>query len=604
MKELGVNLVTLGVFSWSSIEQREGEFDFSWLEVIMEKLHAAGIQIDMATGTASPPAWLAKKHPEMLGVTPEGVSFSHGGRQHFSPSSKAYRDYSLRFLEKLLERVAGHESIVMWHVNNEIGCHNPYDFGLETLEQFQLWLKSKYVTLDRLNEAWYTRFWSQSYGSFDEIPLPGFTSYGTSPNPGMELDFKRFSSDTLLRIYRRERDLIRKFDKETPITTNFMSMRHVTAMNYWEWASEVDLVSTDHYLDFVSSDRDIDLAFQSDLTRALAGGKQWLLMEHSTSAVNWQPVNPIKSTRQIVGDSLEHIFRGSQGAMFFQFRQSRGGSERFHSALVPAAGIDTRVGRALKELSSKIQDLGQLAADETELAKVAIVFDYEDQWVTQQANLPSSKLDYFQEVFNWYKALSQLGVRVDFIDKGESFLEFSNYEYVFAPMMHIVDEDLVQRILKFVESGGHFYATYFSGISDKNLQFSASGMGADFLDPVFGVRLEEFAPMLEQEGKLSNGLGHSLWREIINVDDQQTVVALFEDADELTGSPAIISKTIGSGRCVYVATSLDDNSLVSFLTNELNMSSGHQPVEVTRGKLQFSRDLSGQHKITDVMPRD
>ncbi|HEY7796894.1 MAG TPA: beta-galactosidase, partial [Microbacteriaceae bacterium] len=453
-----------------------------------------------------------------------------------------------------------------------------------------------------LNEAWYTRFWSQSYGTFDEIPLPGFTSYGTSPNPGMELDFKRFSSDALLGIYLRERDLIREFDKETPITTNFMSMRHITAMNYWEWAKEVDLVSTDHYLDFASSDRNTDLAFQADLTRAFAGGKQWLLMEHSTSAVNWQPVNPIKSTKQIVSDSLEHIFRGSQGAMFFQFRQSRGGSERFHSALVPAAGIDTRVGRALKELSSKIQDIGQLAANVTERAKVAIVFDFEDQWVTQQANLPSSKLDYFQEVFKWYKALSQLSVRVDFIDKGESFLEFSEYDYVFAPMMHIVDQDLAERLLKFVEGGGYFYSTYFSGISDKNLQFSVNGMGAEFLGPVFGVKLEEFAPMLAQEGKLSNGLRHSLWRELINVEDQQTIIASFEDAEELTGWPAIVSKTVGSGRSVYVATSLDDNSLVSFLTNELNISNGHQPVEVTRGKLQFLRDLSGQHKITDVMP--
>ena len=588
--------MSLGVFSWSSIETSDGVFDFDWLDRIMDKLHAAGVKIDMATGTASPPAWLARKHPEMMAVTDTGASFSHGGRQHYSPASSAYEKYSLRFLERLLEHVASHPGIVMWHVNNEIGCHNPYDFGEETASKFQTWLRGKYKTIQNLNEAWNAKFWSQSYSDFSEINPPRFTSYGTSPNPAMQMDFRRYSSDQLLSIYTRERDLIRKYDSERPITTNFMSMKHITAMDYWKWAEEVDFVSTDHYLNFSREDRHVDLAFYSDLTRGFAGGKNWLVMEHSVSAVNWQPVNTIKSSTEIVRDSLQHVFRGSQGAMFFQFRQSRGGSERYHSSLVPHSGINTRIGRATKQLSENLDRLSSVCSKSTERARVALIFDYEDSWVTDQTNLPTDRLNYLDEIEKWYAAFFEAGVNVDFVDKQQSQASFSDYEVVVAPMMHISSQSTNAALTDFVSSGGTLLTTFFSGYATENLALSGSSYGGELLSELFGVAVEEPAPMLEETGQLSDGKSHGVWREISSVKNGVDVLAEFTSNDETNGCPAITSRVVSSGRAIYVGTSLSSDSISKLIEEVLELEIS--PVNVlTRGEKSMVTNFGSSEAI-------
>lgn len=606
MRRLGVNLVSLGIFSWASIEKEDGKFDFSWMDKIVQKLSAAKISIDMATGTASPPAWLARKHPEMLATTDSGVSFNHGGRQHYSPASAAYKQYSHRYLEKILDRYAGHSSIVMWHVNNEIGCHNPYDFGEETNEEFRKWLKNRYGKIEDLNRAWYTTFWSQRYGSFEEIESPSFTSYGTKANPTMQLDFRRYSSDQLLSIFIDERDLIRKYDQVTPITTNFMSMRHITAMDYWKWAKEVDFISTDHYLNFDSSDRKVDLAFFADLTRGFAGGENWLIMEHSTSAVNWQPVNTVKSTEEIIGNSLNHVFRGSQGALYFQFRQSKGGSERFHSAIVPHSGIETRIGRAMEELSAKLQSLSSISSNRTETARIAMIFDYEDSWVTDQENLPSQRLNYLEELFAWYKALHKLGINVDFIDKNESFSNFSDYEVILAPMMHIVENDLVARLDNYVKSGGVLFSSYFSGASDSNLALNGKSFGGDLLGKIFGVLVEEYAPMLEEAGDLSNGYRCSIWREFATLEAGVETIATFISQDESHGQPAITRHNLNLGKAIYVGTSLDSDSLVKMFGSELAFDTSKSGLSFIRRGQKYlvsnSSEEVHQHAGKDLVP--
>lgn len=571
MKELGVNLVSLGIFSWSAIETEEGNFDFGWMDKILKLLTEAGIAVDMASGTASPPAWLTRKHPELRATTDTGTRFSHGGRQHYSPASKAYEEYSLRYLEEILKRYAQHPNIVMWHVNNEIGCHNPYDFGEETAAKFREWLKNKYSSIDDLNNAWYTTFWSQRFIDFDQVNTPSFTSYGTSPNPAMQMDFRRYSSDQLLSIFTRERDLIRKYDDKTPITTNFMSMSGISAMNYWQWSKEVDFVSTDHYLSFASEDRDVDLALYSDLTRGFAGGDNWLLMEHSSSSVNWQPVNSIKTRQEALNNGLQHVFRGSQGALFFQFRQSRGGSERFHSSIVPHSGRDSRIFRNMKLLSEHLDSLSDITDVATEMPEIAFIFDYEDSWVTDQTNTPSEKLNYREELHEWYKAFFKLNQSVDFIDKEQTFKKFTEYKVLVAPMMHIAEEWLVDELRAFVEGGGILITTYFSGAANRNLALQGSSYGGRFLTEIFGVRVEEYAPMREQNGSLSNGFSNSLWREIVQTQDEAETLATYESEDETNGNSAITRRKLGSGKALYVGTRLDSQDLIKLMAETLGI---------------------------------
>jgi beta-galactosidase len=279
MREAGVNLVTLGVFSWANIETSDGVYEFGWLDEIINLLHENGIGVDLATATASPPAWLTISHPEVLPVNYHGTRLSHGGRQGYCISSPIYKAKSGQLARKLAERYASHPAIKMWHVNNEYGCHNPICYCDVSALAWRVWLQKKYQNLDELNLAWGTNFWSQRYHRWEEILPPRETPVGTYPNPSMVLDYRRFSNDEILDLYLNERDEIRALDAVHPITTNFMSMKHTNVLDYWQWAGEVDFVATDHYL--MADDRRnyVDLAFQADLTRGFAGGKPWLLMD-------------------------------------------------------------------------------------------------------------------------------------------------------------------------------------------------------------------------------------------------------------------------------------------------------------------------------------
>ena len=246
MREAGVNLVTVGVFSWALLERSPGEFSFDWLDEVIDLLHAAGIKVDLATATASPPPWLSRRHPEMLPVRADGTTLWPGGRQAFCPSSPVYREHALRLCRAMAERYGGHEALALWHVSNELGCHNALCYCDVSAQAFRDWLVARYGEIDRLNDAWGTAFWSQHYASFDEVLPPRVAP--NFPNPTQQLDFRRFSSDQLLANFVAERDVLRELSPSVPVTTNFMVMHKVRDMDYFAWAPEVDLVSNDHYV--------------------------------------------------------------------------------------------------------------------------------------------------------------------------------------------------------------------------------------------------------------------------------------------------------------------------------------------------------------------
>ena len=415
MQKANVNLVSLGIFSWARLEVSDGNYQFGWLDEVMDLLHAGGISVDLANATASPPAWLSLEHPEILPVNFDGIRLEFGGRQAYCAASPVYQKKAAQLTEKLAERYAKHPAVVMWHVNNEYGCHAPYCYCDASRDAFVGWLKNKYASIEELNTSWGTDFWSQRYYNWEEIPAPKRTPDGTHPNPGAQIDFRRFTSEITLNLFKTERDIIKKYDKVNPVTTNFMSMKFTHAMDYFAWAKEVDFVSTDHYLAQHDIENHIDLAQMADLTRGFANGKQWLLMEHSSSAVNWQPRNYAKTPGQEKRNAMSFVARGSQGAMYFQWRQSQAGSERFHSAMVPHAGEDTRVYREITELGALLNEHPDLASHETARADVAMVYDYEQLWAMMQDNLPTEDVSYPETVAAWYRALYKEGISVDFV---------------------------------------------------------------------------------------------------------------------------------------------------------------------------------------------
>jgi beta-galactosidase len=590
MREAGVNLVTLGVFSWATIEVADGVFEFGWLDEIIELLHENGIGVDLATATASPPAWLTIANPEVLPVNYSGTRLSHGGRQGYCISSPIYKAKTGQLAAKLAERYGKHPAIKMWHVNNEYGCHNPICYCDVSASAWRVWLQRKYSDLDALNKAWGTNFWSQRYHQWAEILPPRETPVGTYPNPTMVLDYRRFSNDEILSLYVNERDAIRAIDSSHPITTNFMSMKHTSVLDYWQWASEVDFVATDHYLIAEDERNFIDLAFQADLTRGFAGGKPWLLMEHSTSAVNWQDRNLPKARGEMLANSLSHVARGSNGAMFFQWRQSISGSEKFHSAMVPHTGEQSRVWKNVKELGGKLGELTELAGAETEVAEVAMIFDYQSWWALSQRNLPSTSIDYPELAHDWYRALWDLGVRVDFVAPGSTAQQLAKYKMVLAPMLYLLDSKAEQELIHYSENGGYLVASYFTGISDEVDAVKLGGYGGKLVRDCLGVFVDEFAPVRVGESvHLSNGMSATEWSQFASVTSASLTANFVGGVAD--GSAAIAQSTTGT----YVGTRLDDDSNLELFHNIVNslgiLIRGGGGVEVIRrGQLEIAID--------------
>ena len=565
MQKANVNLVSLGIFSWANIEISDGNYQFGWLDEIMDLLHEGGISVDLANATASPPAWLSAAHPEILPVNFDGIRLEFGGRQAYCAASKVYQEKAAALTEQIAKRYAKHPAVVMWHVNNEYGCHAPYCYCDASKAAFVQWLQKKYASLDELNASWGTDFWSQRYRNWDDIPAPKRTPDGTHPNPGAQIDFRRFSSEITLELFKTERDIIKKYDSVNPVTTNFMSIKGTHAMDYFAWAKEVDFVSTDHYLAQHDIENHIDLAQMADLTRGFADGKQWLLMEHSSSAVNWQPRNYAKTPGQEKRNAMSFVARGSQGAMYFQWRQSQAGSERFHSAMVPHGGEDTRVYREVAELGKLLSDHPELSKHATDKAEVAIVFDYEQFWAMMQANLPTEDLSYPDTVAAWYRALYKEGIQADFVPANVDAATLADYKLVLMPMVHMLSDSEEQLFTSYAQNGGNLVVGYFSNVADRTLRVKLGGYGGRLVKDVIGLYVEEFYPLRESTVKLSNGFEAKLWAELSALNGAE-VVAEFSSG-QAKGQAAIVKRNLGASTAWYQGTELTDDSQRKFFSD-------------------------------------
>ncbi|MEU9835098.1 beta-galactosidase [Streptosporangium sp. NPDC048047] len=555
MRAAGVNIVSLAIFSWARIQPDEDVWDFGWLDEVMELLHANGIAVDLATATASPPPWLTAAHPEVLPVDRDGHTVWPGARQHWRPTSPVFREHALRLVRALAERYGTHPALAAWHVSNELGCHNVHDFSDDAAAAFREWLRSRYGSLDALNHAWTTSFWSQHYGDWSQILPPRLAA--SHPNPTQQLDFKRFSSDALKEYLRAERDILRELTPGIPVTTNFMVMGESSGMNYADWAGEVDFVSNDHYL-LTGPQAQDELSFSANLTGSLAGGRPWYLMEHSTSAVNWQPVNLAKKPGGMARDSLTHVAYGADAVCFFQWRQSAGGAEKYHSAMVPHAGTDSDVFRSVTDLGATLAALAPVAGTRRRPAPVAIVLDWESWWAAELDSHPTSRLRYRQEALDWYSALLDAGVRADVVGPAD---DLTGRALVVAPILHVVPAALAGRLEDLVASGYHLVTTYFSGIVDENDRVWPGAYPGALRD-LLGIRIQEFAPLPDGEAvDLDLGVSGTLWTDRIDLTDPATeVLATYENGDQ-AGRPAVTTRRTGAGSASYVSTRLGPGGL-------------------------------------------
>lgn len=619
MREAGVTMVSLGIFSWSRIQPREGEFDFGWLDRVIDLLHEGGIAVDLATATASPPPWATAKYPEMLPQDEDGATYWPGSRQQFAPSSPVYRRLAGELVAALAERYANHPGVVMWHVNNEYGCHLNADFSDAARDAFRRWLADRYGDVPSLNEAWGTNFWSQRYQSFDEVFPPRKAPH--SRNPGQELDFRRFTSDMLLECYLMEREIIRAAGATQPITTNFMGA--FKPANYAEWARHMDVISDDCYPDPNDPESFRAAAFQRDLVRSLKPEVPWLLMEQSTNALNWRPTNAPKAPGQMAALSAQAVGRGADGILFFQWRQSRAGSEKFHSAMLPHAGTDTRTWREAVALGATLAALPELpAGGETRDARVALVFDWENWWAVEASDHPQNALDYLAVIQRWYRALHRRHVQVDVVPASRVG---EGYAVAIAPLLYLLREADAAALTSFVEAGGHLLAGPFTDVVDEVDRFRDGGFATQ-LGPLCGIRLEDFGALVtpdaapeelgEREAPFAGegsllGVGTLLAEEIHVVAADARVEASFT-AGRRAGDPALTAREVGAGSARYLAT-IPDADGVQSVVDRLLAATGVEPVAAglpphveaaRRGQLLTLVNHGGPAASVDVVGTD
>jgi len=581
----GIDVATLNVFAWANNQPDEETYDFRWLDEMMDKLHAAGIGVCLATSTAAHPAWMARKYPDVLQVDAHGRQRKFGSRHNSCPNSPSFRKYSVRMAEKLAERYKDHPALLVWHINNEYGgAGNCYCDNCE--QAFREWAKARYGTLDEVNRAWTTSFWGHTLYDWEEIVLPsslseewvGHNNRTETNFQGISLDYMRFHSDSLLECYKLEHAAVKQHTPNIPVTTNLMGA--FKKLDYHTWAKHLDVVSWDNYPRFDTPHS--YTAMMHDLMRGLKEGQPFMLMEQTPSQQNWQPYNSLKRPGVMRLWSYQAVARGADTIMFFQLRQSVGACEKYHGGVIGHVGHEhTRVFRECAQLGAELGQLGETLLDARVKAKVAILFDWENWWAVELSSGPTIDLRYVDEVHKFYDALHRSGIAVDVVSVEA---DLSTYALVVAPVMYMMKPSVAAKLEQYVEAGGALVTTFFSGIVDENDRVQLGGYPRE-LRKLLGIWVEEIDALLpSQRNRMvvqDSALGLKpeyacgLLCDLIHAEGAE-VKAVYGD-DFYRGMPALTVNRFGAGEAWYLTTSPEAAFLKDWLL-ELCASRGIAPL--------------------------
>jgi beta-galactosidase len=564
MREAGVNMVSLPIFSWPQLEPEPGLYDWAWLDRIIELLHDNGIAIDLATATATPPSWLLRAHPEMMPMDADGHRLEFGSRQVYCPSSPVWRENVARMARAMAERYGAHPGLAMWHISNEYGDHVSRCWCPESAWHFRRWLRNRYGDLDGLNEAWGVNVWGQRYTSWDHIETP---KKAPGPiNPTKLLDFERFSSDAMLELFQVEIDVLREVTPDIAVTTNFMSM--FRDLDYWDFAAVEDVVTDDAYPDPADPISHVGAALNYGLMRSLKGGRPWLLLESSASATSWRDINVPKAPGKIRVESLQAVAHGSDAVMFFQWRQAKYGQEKFHSSMLGHRGERSRSYQETKALGAELKRLEPVRGTRVR-SRVALVVDWDSWWGSSAIeSLPSQRLNWARQARAWQRALYVLGHPVDAV---KATGPFDGYDVVVAPNLYIADAVQAAALTAFAEAGGTVVVGPFSGIVDETEKVHEGGAPGPFRE-LLGVEVDEqwpvddgFAEIVAYGGRAYDG---PIWGEWIETLEGTEVRGTYASG-ELAGLPAVTAHAVGRGSAWYISCVLDDDGLTAVLRDAL-----------------------------------
>ncbi len=547
MKLANCNEMSVGIFSWATLEPEEGKYDFSFLDEIIEKIYENGGRVMLATPSGARPRWMAEKYPEVLRVDDSFRRKHYGDRHNHCYTSPVYRQKVAEINRRLAERYGKHPAVVTWHLSNEYSgkCYCPL-----CLEAFRDFLRKKYDNdIEKLNHAWWTTFWSHAYTSFDQIEFP--SSRTEKCVLGLNLDHKRFSSYQTIDFMKAEIAAIREFCPDLPVTTNMMPEHE--DINYFEMAKELDVVSWDSYPTWHSPRHAFSCsttAFWHDAFRSMRG-RPHILMESVPGAVSWQDYNKLKRPGMDRLSALQTVAHGGDAVQYFQFRKGRGGYEKLHGAIVDHEGSEnTRVFRAVAETGATLKTIDEICGTEVR-ARVAVIYDWENRWGVEMCKGFAIKdKKYSATVYRYHAALWERGIAADVIS---AHMDLSGYDLVIAPMLYMTDADTIARLKQFVAEGGTLYATYMLGMVDGTDLCYLGGFPGGDLKEVFGIWNEEIDTLYPEDrleivknGKRYDGKDYA---EYVHLRGARSLAELKNDF--YGSSPALTVNEYGKGRAYY-----------------------------------------------------
>jgi beta-galactosidase len=495
LEDAHINEATINVFSWALLQSDENHYDFTILDKIVALLVEHRFNIVLATSTAALPGWLVRKHPEIIRTDSNGTRHVFGGRHNFCPNAPIFRDMSRRLASKLAQRYASSPQqtpgLQSWHIGNEYGGGGGMCYCDICAEAFREWLKAKYGTLEALNAAWCANFWSHTITDWQDVVPP--VGYGDGIETekavisGLLIDYRRFQNESQLACFINERDAIRAIDTNTPITTNLMGT--FKDLDYFSWGREMDVVSWDNYPGMQTPSS--YTAMCHDLMRGVGGGKPFMLMEQTPNQQNWFPYCKVKRPGEVRALSWQAVAHGADTVQFFQLKQSLGGCERFHGAII--GHDDTEQSRTFKEttaLGDEAARVGKMLMGSETRARVAIVFDWESYWSLEGCVGPTTGFSYPQEVHRFYQAFHKRNIAVDIIASTSGLDMLKRYALIVAPALIMVKPGVAEVIETYVHGGGHCITGYMSGIHDEHDLVIPGGYPGPFRN-FTGVWVEE-----------------------------------------------------------------------------------------------------------------
>ena len=573
LKLAHIDVVTLNVFSWAALQPDEETYCFDKLDKIMELVTRHGMKICLATSTGAHPAWMARKHPDILRTEFNGMKRKFGSRHNSCPNSPTYHKYAVALATKLAERYKSYDNIVAWHISNEFGgeCY------CENCEKaFRKWLQKKYKTIDAVNAAWDTAFWGHTFYDFDDIVVPNMLSEHYTENhttfQGISLDYRRFNSESILNCYRMEYDAIHAITPDIPITTNLMG--NYQSLDYQMWAKYMDFISWDNYPS--NDDSYAKIAMAHDLMRGVKQGKPFALMEQTPSVTNWLSYNALKRPGVMRLWSYQAVAHGADTVMFFQMRRSIGACEKYHGAVIDHVGNEnTRVFREIAALGKELEEIGDLTLGGRTKAKIGLLFDWDNWWALEYSTGPSCELRYLTEFGRYYEALRKRNYDVDIIGAED---ELEPYSVVIAPVLYMVKGDYDEKIRSFTQKGGTFVTTFFSGIVQENDLVTLGGYPGKLRD-IMGIWVEEIDALPNGEENAFTYEGENypakLLCDIIHTEGAEALSAY--EKDFYAGSPVFTVNSYGKGKAYYIGTASNEAFYQKLLT-EICENAGVKPV--------------------------